>query len=163
MGYRRLCSRFYALASDLIVPGLHHTQERYFETVMEMFPEDAAWLEIGCGHQVFGGWMREQERLAADRSQTFVGVDLDRGALPHHLTLDLKAVARGENLPFFSGLFDLVTANMVVEHIEDPGAVFREVHRVLRPGGLFLIHTTNHQSWKIRFASALPSWLKNWI
>jgi SAM-dependent methyltransferase len=48
----------------------------------------------------------------------------------------------GENLPFGEEEFDFVLAVSVMEHVRDPLAVFREVHRVLRPGGGFFFHTT---------------------
>lgn len=40
-----------------------------------------------------------------------------------------------ERSPFVDASFDLVVAVSVIEHADDPDAVFREVHRVLRPGG----------------------------
>jgi ubiquinone/menaquinone biosynthesis C-methylase UbiE len=46
-------------------------------------------------------------------------------------------------LPFEASSFDLVTANMVVEHLDRPEDQFREVYRVLRPGGRFIFHTPN--------------------
>ena len=48
----------------------------------------------------------------------------------------------GEKLPFPNEEFDLVIANAVMEHVRDPKEVFREVYRVLRPGGGFYFHTT---------------------
>jgi 2-polyprenyl-3-methyl-5-hydroxy-6-metoxy-1,4-benzoquinol methylase len=48
----------------------------------------------------------------------------------------------GEDLPFGDAEFDFVFATSVMEHVRDPMAVFRQVHRVLRPGGGFFFHTT---------------------
>src|SRR5512135_2716132 len=46
-------------------------------------------------------------------------------------------------LPFADRDFDLVMAVEVLEHLESPRAFLREIHRVLRPGGLAVITTPN--------------------
>ena len=49
------------------------------------------------------------------------------------------AGADAERLPFASGAFDLVACRIAPHHFADVGAFVREVGRVLRPGGLFLL------------------------
>lgn len=43
----------------------------------------------------------------------------------------------GERLPFPDGAFDLVISNGTLNLVLDKGAAFREIARVLRPGGTF--------------------------
>jgi len=45
--------------------------------------------------------------------------------------------ADAEDLPFEAESFDAVVANFVVHHLARPDTVFREVNRVLKPGGRF--------------------------
>ena len=45
--------------------------------------------------------------------------------------------ADAEQLPFDADSFDAVVANFVVHHLARPETVFREVNRVLKPGGRF--------------------------
>lgn len=47
--------------------------------------------------------------------------------------------ADATRLPLGAASLDLVVAFDVLEHIEDDGAAVRDVHRVLRPGGTFLV------------------------
>ncbi len=82
-----------------------------------------------------------------------VGIDIDRAAL--RIALDLRAhaegpgspflAASGDALPFRAGAFDSVLSDNVVEHIPSPAleAHFREVARVLRPGGRYVFSSPN--------------------
>ncbi len=44
------------------------------------------------------------------------------------------------------GSFDTVVCIEVIEHLENPRAVFREFHRLLRPGGALVVTTPNQES-----------------
>ena len=46
-------------------------------------------------------------------------------------------------LPYPDASFDLVTATEVIEHLADFRRVVREIHRVLRPGGVCILSTPN--------------------
>jgi len=69
--------------------------------------------------------------------------------------------ARSFGLDVYNGLlheanytddgFDIVTMFEVVEHLIDPVTVVREIHRILKPGGVLLIGTGNAASWTARF------------
>jgi len=48
-----------------------------------------------------------------------------------------------ERLPYADGSFDLVTCTEVIEHLEHYRAAMREISRVLRPGGVFVVSTPN--------------------
>jgi ubiquinone/menaquinone biosynthesis C-methylase UbiE len=45
----------------------------------------------------------------------------------------------GEQLPFHNGSFNAVVALWSLNHVRDPAAVLSEVHRVLVPGGRFIV------------------------
>ncbi len=58
----------------------------------------------------------------------------------------IKAIVE-ELIPFADDTFDFVMSNQVLEHVRDPEAVVREVHRVLKPGGLFVAAFPVVETW----------------
>lgn len=63
---------------------------------------------------------------------------------PRYINLEYTAyeepdiLGDGTCLPFRSNSFDLVYTAAVLEHVRDPLAMGREIHRVLKPGGIVL-------------------------
>jgi ubiquinone/menaquinone biosynthesis C-methylase UbiE len=58
-----------------------------------------------------------------------------------HNTTEVDVMASADALPFANGEFDCVICTEVLEHCAEPGAVMREVARVLRTGGRAFITT----------------------
>jgi SAM-dependent methyltransferase len=50
------------------------------------------------------------------------------------------------SLPFADGLFDLVCALDIIEHVDDEDGALSELSRVAKPGGVLLISTPLHPS-----------------
>jgi SAM-dependent methyltransferase len=91
-------------------------------------------VDVGCGRGGFVDICRQQMEgvLGLDPEPSAARI-CDAQGLPFLLG---DAVA----LPFVSGSLDVVRAKHVVEHWTDALSPTREVHRALRPGGLFLCH-----------------------
>jgi ubiquinone/menaquinone biosynthesis C-methylase UbiE len=64
------------------------------------------------------------------------------------------------HLPFEDSSFDTVVCVRVVHYLTDPGAVFRELGRVLRPDGALVLEFANKRHLKamVRFALRLQRW-----
>ncbi|MEV0732104.1 class I SAM-dependent methyltransferase [Polymorphospora sp. NPDC050346] len=105
-------------------------------------------LELGCGAAAVARWLVGQ---AAE----VVATDLSAGMLRHAAAGADRSGVRvplvqsdAMALPFRDGSFDVVcTAFGAVPFVTDSGAVMREVHRVLRPGGRWAFSVTHPMRW----------------
>ncbi len=94
-------------------------------------------LDVGCGAgQVAKAVKRERpdlDVLASDVSRAAIAA-----ASSSTEGVDFR-LATAERLPFADGELDFVWIFDVLEHVDDPEVVLREVARVLKPGGGFHI------------------------
>jgi SAM-dependent methyltransferase len=160
MGLRSSVLRATTALQRRIVPELRYSQTQFEEHLQQHGSRAARWLDVGCGHQLLPPWREAAERALVAQCPVVVGMDYDLDSLRRHRTL--RNVLRGDvsHLPFADETFDLVTANMVVEHLAEPADQFREIARVLRPGGAFLFHTPNARSYPVRVSRLLPDGVK---
>ncbi len=100
-------------------------------------------LDLGCGRGVD---TLEAARLSGPKGAA-VGLDLTQAMVEKAV---LNAAEQGitnasfvcgdiENLPFEDDSFDAVISNCVINHARDKTRVYREIYRVLKPGGRFVV------------------------
>lgn len=157
---RQRMFRLYWRLERLIAPGLRSSQYVFAERLAGLMTDRPVWLDVGCGRRPFPEWMPEHTGRVLSAVGHPVGIDLDLDSLKDHDAYRDKLMAPAEALPFASGTFDLVSANMVVEHVEHPERMLAEIHRVLRPGGAFAFHTSNRLHWPLWLAARVPERLK---
>ena len=154
--YDRLTDRVYSRARSLIAPEVRNSQYAYAERLRAALAGDGRWLDIGCGHDFLPSWMHSSETNLNLRGWQVTGIDLDARAIARHPGLRHRVIGTGEQLPFDDNAFDLITANMVVEHVAAPARLFAEISRVLTPGGRVIIHTPNVQGYTTALTRLLP-------
>src|SRR5229473_7203603 len=115
-------------------------------------------LDVGCGAgSVAKAVKRERPDLEV------IGCDMSRSALdaaeaePQGVAF---RIGRAEKLPFGDGEFNFVWMFDVLEHVDHPERVLREVARVLRPGGAFhIVLPLEGQPWTLyRFLGCGTRW-----
>jgi len=143
-----------------IIPDIEFHQNRYARELDACVGDQIRWLDLGCGVQIHSGWVGPTEQATRARAAYLVGCDLDLGHLRANQLLSARVGADAERLPFADGSFDLVSANMVLEHLREPARVFQEVARVLAPGGAFVFVTPNRWHPAIAALSLIvaPRW-----
>jgi demethylmenaquinone methyltransferase/2-methoxy-6-polyprenyl-1,4-benzoquinol methylase len=79
---------------------------------------------------------REAQALVGPEGRV-VGLDPSAGMLAQAGQLEIPLVrALGERLPVRDGAFDFVSMGYALRHVADLGALFAEMRRVLKPGGI---------------------------
>jgi 2-polyprenyl-3-methyl-5-hydroxy-6-metoxy-1,4-benzoquinol methylase len=100
-------------------------------------------LDYGAG---VGDLTRRLCRLC--RFHRVTGADIM--SFPHDLVGTVKWIEQDLNAPIVDhdGEFDVVVAAEVIEHLENPRLMVRELFRLLRPGGTAIVSTPNNESWR---------------
>ena len=94
-------------------------------------------LDIGCG----------SSRIILDLPQA-VGLDILQRKLRWVAAHDRMAVrATCERLPFPDNSFGAIISSEVIEHLPDLPAIYDEMDRVLRPGGILILGTPDYGRW----------------
>ncbi len=138
---------------------------RYIRTLLGARAErplDVLDLACGSGHQSLA-W--------AERGHRVTGIDFDRALL----VAARERVRRASNgrlavdwadsdatlLPFRTASFDVVFNNSLLEHVPAWEKVVAETARVLKPGGIYVMATTNRWSPRQQEVNNFPfySWL----
>jgi SAM-dependent methyltransferase len=104
-------------------------------------------LDLGAG---MGGFavaaaLRGAQVVASEYNPAYCRIILLRAAR-YHLRVPVINTA-GEALPLPDAAFDAVVCWDVIEHVQSPEQVLREIARVLRPGGVALITVINRRAW----------------
>lgn len=82
-------------------------------------------LDVGCRDKPYERWLTSASEI--------IGLDVRPGP-----KVDVVA-APGAEWPLDSSSFDAVVCTQVLQYVDDPRALLREIDRVLRPGGTLVV------------------------
>ncbi len=106
-------------------------------------PDDQV-LDLGCGSGEIAARLATIARVSCADA---IDQRTQGRELPFHPV--------GTTLPFADGTFDVIVSNHVIEHVPDASIHVREIHRVLRPGGVAYVATPNRW-WPWEFHARMP-------
>jgi ubiquinone/menaquinone biosynthesis C-methylase UbiE len=159
MRVRESFYRFYWTVQKVIAPSLKHAQNVFEEVLKDNVKAGCSWLDLGCGHQLLSPWRFSEEEHLSRIPALLVGLDYDLASLQKHRSINHKVRGNILRMPFKDGSFDLVTANMVFEHLKEPSSQLQEIFRILKPGGSLIFHTPNTLSYATCLGRLVPDFL----
>ncbi|SMF45013.1 class I SAM-dependent methyltransferase [Desulfovibrio gilichinskyi] len=110
----------------------------HYELALEYITPETVMLDCACGPG-YGA------RMLADKATSVIAADIDEDTILKATAINKRdnltfQTADATNLEFADNTFDAVTSFETVEHV-DPAPYFKEMHRVLRAGGLLILST----------------------
>ena len=123
--------------------------------------------DIGCGAGTQAMlWAERGHRVEAlDASESLIAIGRKRAT---ERNLDVRfSVGWAQSLPFENEQFDVVLMPELLEHVSDWESCLLEAVRVLRPGGVLYVSTTNilcpvQQEFNLPLYSWYPPGIKRW-
>ncbi|MCK5123361.1 MAG: class I SAM-dependent methyltransferase [Candidatus Pacebacteria bacterium] len=126
------------------------------EYLKKYIKPDSNILDVGCGRNAFG---EEYYKIARKR----VGVDPDKDALSENKLMDQKiccAIKDIYDISKIANSFDVVIAQWVLEHMDNPERDIRAISKLCKKDGHFIFMTTNVYSPVMLFSKICPTFLK---
>lgn len=146
--------------------NMYDARKRVAVVFDELLPEDLtgqSLLDAGCGT----GWFSQR---AVERGAEVTSMDLGEGLLAQVRKKCRSTCVVGSvlDMPFADATFDVVISSEVIEHVPAPLDAVREMHRVLKPGGLLVLTTPNKRwfflIWLANKLKLRPyQGLENWV
>jgi len=137
-------------------PNWEESTNIYHNQIRQYVTSKTKLLDIGCGHS----------NLLKDiykRTPHTYGIDPDKHALTRNKLIKDVRQEYVEKMSFTDNFFDIVVCAWVLEHLPDPKKVFKEIHRVLKPGGRVIFITPNSLNYNVWIIRLIPESLHDFF
>jgi ubiquinone/menaquinone biosynthesis C-methylase UbiE len=130
---------------DRIHPTFIANFQRQLKNIPKM--KEKKFLSFGCG---MGHELEAAKALGCD----VTGIDID-STLVKKLKHFKVVIYDGKKMPFKENSFDIISMNMVLEHLFPDQAqdACKGIYRVLKPGGYFMIITPHPRQQTAKFSN----------
>ncbi|HEY8833432.1 MAG TPA: class I SAM-dependent methyltransferase [Gemmatimonadaceae bacterium] len=133
------------VSANEIRPISHRsTNDKVLELVAPLIKPGIRVADIGAGEGFFSQLLGEHVRtkLGLQPRDVITASDI----FPEYFrypAIRCEKISSDGRLPYADGSVDIACSLEVVEHVEDQFAFARELHRILKPGGMAIISTPN--------------------
>lgn len=128
-----------------------HPYKIFLDEILNLLHDKANILDAGCGHEA------PVISRIVERCNIAIGSDITHlkpaNAHPgvNFLQSDLSEIGVGDNT------LDMVISRSVLEHVQYPAGTFREINRILKPGGYFIFLTPNLYDYASIISKIIPN------
>ncbi len=130
-----------------------HVDERFIEQLTELYRQRLT--PNSCIFDMMSSWV---SHLPSDMEFARVeGHGMNAEELAKNPRLDhyfVQNLNENQTLPFEDRTFDAVLNTVSVQYLQQPEAVFAEIYRVLKPGGIFIVSFSN----RMFYQKAIAAW-----
>jgi ubiquinone/menaquinone biosynthesis C-methylase UbiE len=134
-----------AVTINEIRPISHRsTNDKVLRLVLPLLKPGIRVADVGAGEGFFSQLLGEQVRtkLGLEPRDVITASDI----FPEYFrypAIRCEKISSDGRLPYADASIDIACSLEVVEHVEDQFAFTRELHRILKPGGMAIISTPN--------------------
>lgn len=130
---KKLINLLYKIFPEKIIHNHTYQVKRFIKSVADKYDKKGKKIiDIGAGTCPYKKYFRQSQYFSQD--------------LKNNPQKTIDFVGNADSIPVKNNRFDYILCLQVLEHIKEPHLIFKEFHRILKPGGkLFL---TTHMAFE---------------